>query len=349
MAAGLGVGGRIWLEARAVTQYIDSHILLPPDTPPDLLHRWFDLTPVAVTYTAAWEKFTVVVPRYQFHTDPTLWARMQLEDWDALPPDERQVPLHAMLERSGAVIHAGDCWPLMTAYNWDIVPQPIRAIAILGVLEYWTRYYGVGSAYDLDIAAMVRTVQAIVMSESWFQHRSVLTNGDGTRDLGLVGASAYARDVIRKRAAAGRIDFSFDDEQYFNPWHAGRFVAFWFNLMLDEADGDVEVAIRAYNQGIWRATHGEGDDYLAAVLRRRWQFMGEEARSPTWNAILAWRAAGPREPQPRCHRGSDEPRRNRLSSSSWPSRGRNGRHASGRSVRRACRRTRTPRACCSSR
>jgi hypothetical protein len=308
--AGAVAGARVWMKARAVQAFIERHIGVPDDPPPDLLHRWFDVTPVPVVFTAAWEKFFIAVPRYVFETDPTIWARMHFEDWDRIPAADRGVALEAMLARSGLVIHAGNCWPYMTATDWDMVPQPIRAVAILGLLEYWTRYYAVGELFELDIGRMVHLVQAIVMSESWFEHRSLLVNDDGSRDIGLAGASAYARDVIRRWHADGRVDFSFeDDEAYYNPWHAARFIAFWFDLMLSEADGDVELAIRAYNQGIARARAGGGDAYLAAVERRLRQFIGAETtRSPTWNAVRAWSRQPPPAHRPRCHRTMSSPR-----------------------------------------
>ncbi len=308
VAATAGWGTRLGLEVRAVARYIDREIAVPADHPPALLFRWFDTTSVEVQYTAAWEKFTRRVPRYQFRTDHPLWARMHFEDWDRLPAHEREEPLRNMLIRSGTVIHAGDCWPLMTAQHWDVVPQPIRAIAILGVLEYWTRYYAVGELFEHDIVQMVQVVQAVVMSESWFEHRSLLVNRDGTEDIGLAGASAYARGVVVKWHAAGRLDFTLDADDYFNPWHAGRFVAFWFDLMLREAEGDVDVAIRAYNQGISRAWAGHGDDYLAAVRRRQRQFIAAGvSRSPTWNIARTWRDAPPMAPRPKCHRSYGRP------------------------------------------
>jgi hypothetical protein len=303
--AGLGVLGRVWWDARAVRQAIGESLLLPDEAVPDLLHRWFDVTPVEVTWTAAWEKFTSPISRYVFRTDHTVWARMHFEDWDRLAAQERAQPLRALLDRTGAVVRAGDCWPVMSAFDWDDVPQPIRAVAILGVVEYWTRFYSVGEQYEHPIPDMVQVAQAIVMSESWFEHRAVLTNPDGSRDIGMAGASAYARRVITEWYVRGLVDFTLSDDQYFNPWHAGRFVAYWFDLMIHEADGDVDLAIRAYNRGIGRARRGEGDEYLAAVRRRRRQFMQGESRSPTWNTIVRWRDDLSDTHRPRCRPGSD--------------------------------------------
>lgn len=282
-------GGRIYFQWRNLERAIDAQLTVPVDVPPNLFDTWADRTPVPIVYTAAWQKFTTVVSRHLLQSDGTIWARMHFEDWDQLPPRERVPALDALLARHGAVIHAGACWPTMTPADWDAVPQPIRAVALLGVVEYWTRFYAVGEAHGHDIVSMVETVQAIVMSESWFDHRAVLVNRDGSRDNGMAGASAYARDVIRTWHARGLVDFALTNAEYFNPWHAARFAAFWFDLMLEEADGDVELAIRAYNRGISRARAGHGTAYQAAVLRRRRQFMQGASRSPMWASLLAWR------------------------------------------------------------
>jgi hypothetical protein len=278
-------GARFGLEARAVARYLDREIAVPADHPPALLFRWFDTTSVDVQFTAGWEKFTRRVPRYQFRADHPVWARMHFEDWDRLPAHERQEPLRNMLVRSGPVMHAGDCWPLMTAGDWDVVPQPIRAVAILGVLEYWTRYYGVGELFDHEIAQMVQVVQAIVMSESWFEHRAITVNEWGNRDLGLGQASDHARALLTKYFEAGKVDIAFEDDDYFNPWKAARFVAVWMSLILDDVDGDLDMAVRAYHRGSVRALRGKGDEYLAAVKRRRQAFMRNTTTSPTWRYL----------------------------------------------------------------
>jgi hypothetical protein len=59
--------------------------------------------------------------------------------------------------------------------------------------------------------------------------------------------------------------------------------------MLQESDGDVDLAIRAYNKGIGDALDGAGDEYLTAVRRRRRRYFVGPSGSPTWAALSAYR------------------------------------------------------------
>jgi hypothetical protein len=57
--------------------------------------------------------------------------------------------------------------------------------------------------------------------------------------------------------------------------------------MLEEAGGNIDLAVRAYNTGIGRAMTEAGDQYLKGVMRRRARYLeGRPSRSPSWRFLL---------------------------------------------------------------
>ena len=128
----------------------------------------------------------------------------------------------------------------MHARDWDLVPQPMRTVAYRQMVAYWAGYYDVGGRYGLPPRLVADTLAAIVMSESWFNHRGIFVNRDGSRDIGLAGASDFARERVRQLHKLGLVDVQLADVDYYNPWVATRFVAIWMTLLLDEAAGDLD-------------------------------------------------------------------------------------------------------------
>jgi hypothetical protein len=220
-------------------------------------------------------------------SDPMLWRMMHFEDWDALPADLRREGLHRMLARFGGVVDAPARWPAMTASAWDEVPQPIRALAFMNMIQRWSQEQQLGARFDHPAQVVADTLCAIAMAESWFEHRGEHFNTDGTRDLGLGGTSAYARGVLAGLAAQGAVPFHLSDRDYFNPFDASWALTYWFGLMLQEAGGQLELAIRAYHVGIGRALDGDGQDYLERVRRLRQTYMRGRSRSPAWRFLVA--------------------------------------------------------------
>lgn len=281
-----------WLafgQYRAMERELALPIPLPavPTLPPFPL--LFDTQPLRVRTTVNWRKVDRLVPRYRLVSDPLLWNDMHFEDWDHLSPQDRHRGLDALVFRFGFLLPSRRAWNRMSASDWDNVPQPVRAMAFLVMIEDWTRFYDVGQPFDLTVAQVLPTIQALAMTESWFDHRATFVNADRSVDMGLGGSSAYARDVIRRWYKDGRCDFTLADADYYNPWHAARFLVFWFGVMLHEANGDVQLAIRGYNWGVPRARNGAGEDYLTTVQDRRSRYLDDHGRSPTWTWLMAQR------------------------------------------------------------
>lgn len=255
----------------------------------DLRDVFFDTRPVPLSLTVAWRKVPIVTTRDEVTSNPWLWRSMHFEDWNRVPRELREDALDAMLARYRAVVTDPEVWDRMTAHDWDWIPQPIRALAFRHMAEYWSGYYQVGASHDIPRAMMGNTLAAIVMAESWFEHRAINTNPWGNRDLGVAQASDGARERFRERYEAGTVDVCLEDEDYFNPWNGTRFVALWMERLLEELDGDLDAAIRAYHRGAERVRLDpqEGAEYLEAVKRRRRRYIRNEDSGPAWDYL--WR------------------------------------------------------------
>ena len=261
---------------------------MPP--PPAAAGRLFAAPLIrSITVSAAGLRAPWITTDQELRHSDAMWKRMHLVDWNGVPPLIRAEGLDNMLRHYRHILNAPPAWDAMDVHDWDAVPQPIRTVAYRRMIAYWSGFYDVGGAFELPPATVSDTLAAIVMSESWFDHRARSLNRDRTWDIGLGQASPFARQRLRELQASGVVDAALHDADYYNPWMATRFVALWMRLMIEEWHGDLNMAVRAYNRGSGDAADRLGAEYLATVQQRLTHYILNRDAPASWDHI--WREA----------------------------------------------------------
>ena len=270
-----------------VHDFASSRDTPSPIWPPSPLRALSDLRPVEITITTPeWTKVREVVTVDRLRTDHTLWRQMHFGDWDGVPRAMREPALLAMTRAYAGALEGPRTWRRMSAAEWDVVPQPIRAIAYLRMIWFWAATEELGAEFGLAPEALAQTVGAIVMAESWFEHRALNENAWGNRDLGLAQCSDHCRAVLAEMALSGDIAFAPTERDYFNPWASTRIATVWFERELLRAQGDVDLATRAYHRGLDAAMDERGDAYVARVHRLRDRYIRTQGPSPSWRFLV---------------------------------------------------------------
>lgn len=264
-------------------------VIVPPDLaqdlwpdPPQVQLPPVDLRLVETAEMDEWKSKPVVVTAEEVRTDVHLWRRMFFYNWDLIGLPLREEGLEAMHRRFRHVLRGPEVWESMDADGWDLVPQAMRGMAVLGMIGCWVAHYRPGEQYDLPLEAVSDRLQAIAMLESWFQHRAVNENTDGSRDLGIAQASDYARSRIRVLHVRGRSDFGLAEDDYSDPWKATRALVYWFSLILDEVRGDLDRATGGYHVGSRRSRGPRARAYRNEVKRLEEAYVHGPSRSPSW-------------------------------------------------------------------
>jgi hypothetical protein len=60
--------------------------------------------------------------------------------------------------RCRPVLASPSIWDRMGAADWDVIPQPIRALTYRHMTEYWAGHYDIGGTYAIPRGLMADTL-----------------------------------------------------------------------------------------------------------------------------------------------------------------------------------------------
>ena len=113
------------------------------------------------------------------------------------------------------------------------------------MIRKWLGHYNLADMYEMEQDVLETAMKSVFYRESRFDHRAV-SEAD---DRGISQVSRLMRKRIRELHHQGFVDFSFDEEQYFNPNNAIRAGIWVFGQDLASSDGDLKKAISIYHRG----------------------------------------------------------------------------------------------------
>lgn len=218
------------------------------------------------------------------------WRIIGPSGWDALPKEIRDESLKRQFESYGYALDS-TVWNEMNLNDWNKLPKIVRMTSFLKIAEK------IAEEYDLQKYSkqpgVIEKFQSILIQESYLNHRSVRRenktvkpkkNNYTNTDIGVGQNSDWSRNRLRKTNEFKNIK----DENFFNPLISISAAAYEFRDRLKEANGNLELAIKAYNAGISAArTNTERAKEYFNWVQNRHKILTEPDKNlqPTWTYI----------------------------------------------------------------
>jgi len=215
---------------------------------------------------------------YQLLYNETVWKDMFWKEWDALPLNIMQRAVDKQFADYSIYLHPSQ-WKSMNSEEWDDVPGVIKLGAFLKMIEIESIETKL-TDYFLGSELSAKQVMAgIILTES-FMFRNAVWNDD----KGLTQISPYAKNKLKNYP-----DFKHLKKiDLFNPYVAIKAGTKWFKNALEDANGNLDIAISAYNTGINSAKRNTkyARKYRSVVYDRILDYVvGDETKSATFKYV----------------------------------------------------------------